>query len=76
MGELRVYKLFLNICVGESGDRLTRDSRGAGAAPRPAPRVPPALDAPSDRLAAGEMKQWPPTAQSVGPRQKESRTEV
>ena len=75
VGGLHVYKLFLNICVGESRDRLTQD-KGAGAVPRPAPHVPPALDAPSDRLAAGEMKRWPPTAQSVGPRRKESRTEV
>ena len=36
MRQIRIEKLIVNCCVGESGDRLTRASRSASKQPLPA----------------------------------------
>ncbi|MDD0441784.1 50S ribosomal protein L5, partial [Shigella sonnei] len=70
MRELRIRKLCLNICVGESGDRLTRAAKVLEQLTGQTPVF--SKDTLSDPLASGEMKRLLSTAQFEGPRQKKS----
>merc|ERR1712179_283089 len=63
MRDIHIQKLCLNICVGESGDRLTRAAKVLSSLKQ---------DTPSDLLVSEEMKKLLATALSAAQRQKKS----